>query len=151
MGQNQLLISLGLIMIFGIAMVSFAYNFGVENSAAVRALNDTDQFGNTLSTYKTNVETQTTIFSTTANSTQESFSKTPTTGETDVGVLVGIGNFISSLTAPITGLWAMFTLTSKTIFGGDSQFQVIFNVIGGIVVIIAILFVWKTLKGGNPE
>jgi heme/copper-type cytochrome/quinol oxidase subunit 4 len=146
MGQKDFVIAFVLIFIFSFAIIQFAYNFGVENGSPVNVYNDTD-----VSNFASSSGSDMGTFTSTSNSSDTSFSQSSIEETAASGTLVTGSAFKSSVVSPIKVFASFMTLGQHSIFGNDSQFNVIFTSIGALIVIIGIFLIWKTWKGGNPE
>lgn len=143
MGQIQVIASIFLITFFAIAIVSYATNFAVDNSAPVD-LSDDDRID--VDIYRTDVQTamqQVNESSTTFY--QSSIKSGDDTTET--------GAVFKPLTMTLNSVKSIISSGNRILFGsekGNSGFGIVLIGLVSFFTTIIILYTWKTWKG-NPE
>ena len=135
MGQIKLLGAFLFLLIFGIAVVSYVFNFTYDNNSFTTLDDDFSAFNTNL---RNNVTTYTTEVNTSSNniitSTVSEGSQTTVTGQ---GIKVGIFTLFTVVNS-------VFALVRDKIFGGaGAPFVIILTVIG--------LYIYKTWIGANPD
>jgi len=143
MGQIQLVISLTLIGLFSIAIITFGINFAVDNSSPISIADDAE-----LSAMNTQVKNNVSSFQDNAQDTYSSILNTT----------ISPGSDVPQSAAPfaITPLNAIGVVTSilyvsySKIFGSGTGFGIFLTTFIGILGFVAILFIYKTLRG-SPD
>jgi len=146
MGLNQMLVVLGLIAIFSLAFINFGVNFAEEQNSSIN-INEKDYINNAKSSIEDNSET----FIINSNDTETVIQQTTIEDTSQSGSFSKISIFTDSLTKPFIILGSMFTMMGSAIFGGNSEFGVIFGIIITILGLIILFAGYKLLKGGNPD
>lgn len=144
MGQIKWVSGLVMVIIFSIAVLSYALNFADVNNAPVGLRNDSafsdlqSALINEAGPSSKNISNASQAF---FNSSIEAGSETFVTG----GTFKAVGKTFKEVIPSI------FTVISKYLFGGNTTFAVILTFIAILFAIIAILYIVKTWKGGNPD
>lgn len=147
MGMKDFLITLTLISIFSVAILSFAGQFAVDNSAATNINND-DFLGN-LSNDLTNDGFNNFKV---ANESGKGFEGSSIAEESESGTLVTGSAFKDALKLPTAGVYKILRAGFSVIGGdGNSGFAAVVTMIITLISIIGVLYIWKVWKGGNPD
>ena len=144
MGQSKFIISLVMISLFAIAILSYSIGFANDNNSAI-SLEDDEEL-NTLNTnlLSTNQEDYLDY-----NSSEKAF-RSNVISSGDNNLLVG-GTLTDAGTTPRKSLNYILGAVRIKIFGNDVRFGVILNTFMGVIIILGIMYAWKTIKGGNPD
>ena len=142
MGQAKFLIALAFIAVFSLAVTGYVINFANDNNVAIDmggdsdiiVLNSTTQ-GN-LTTLKSESSDSSSAFFKATESDQTE--KTP--GQFKFGFFEGIALVTSAI-----------TLGFKKIFGSGTIFGIVITTFTAVIGLLAAMYIWKTLKGGNPD
>jgi len=140
MGQLQLVTSLVLIGLFSIAVISFGIAFAVDNSSPISIADDVE-----LAAMNTQVKGNVSSFQDDSQNTYSSILNTT----------ISPGSDVPQSAAPfaITPLNAIGVVTSilyvayEKIFGTGTGFGIFLTTFIGLIGFIAIMFVYKTLRG----
>ena len=143
MGLSQLSVSLLLIGLFSIAIIGFGVTFAIDNNSPISITNDTE-----LVTINTQVEENVSNFGDDSEDTYSSILNTT----------IAPGSDVPQSAAPfaITPLNAIGVVTSilyvsySKIFGSGTGFGIFLTTFIGILGFVAILFIYKTLRG-SPD
>jgi len=149
MGQIQFLGSIVFIIIFSLAIINYSITFADENNANISLANESE-----FTNLKLNIESDTNQFSTEdVNTSSSSFFQTNIeSGDetTNTG-----GTFKILFKAPIESIKAITSSVNKYIFGGgnneNNNFSFIMTLFVSFLIILSILYIWKTWKGGTPD
>lgn len=144
MGAKDTTITFALILIFSIALISFATQFATQNDAAVSLGDDPD-----IGTYTTSARTDTIAYNTEINGTLTSYEESQIIAGSET--LVSGSVFKQKKAGPIGTFFSMIGLVQTKIFGGNNDFTIIFSTITATVLLIGTFFSWKLWKGGNPD
>lgn len=144
MGQIQWTVSLVMLGLFVVAVLGFAINFADDNNAVIDISDDFET-----SQLYTNTTANISTFGSEAKSTTTSILNTTIpagsqTAESSGGFAITTANLMGVLTN-------VLGLGYKKIFGSNPDFAIFFFALIGLVGLISILYVWKTLAGRNPE
>jgi len=142
MGQIKFMAGLLLFAIFVIAVLGFSIGYANDNNAVVNLADDPELMqlnvtttGN-ISAFRQESNTSSLGFF----QTEESDITLKTTGQ----FKVGIGTLLKTAEGVIT-------VGYTKVFGSNSSFGFIFIAFASFLGILVILYIWKTLKGGNPD
>lgn len=144
MGQIKFMVSMLMIALFGLALITFAINFAVDNNTRISA-GDDDEF----TAIKTSVESDINVFYEDANTSTEAIGKTTISTQTEAtegGTAFKVG--------PWTAIKMARTMLSSSytkIFGADSGFGFVITAVLGMLGIIMGFYIYKTLAGRNPD
>lgn len=144
MGQIQFMTGLASFLIFTIAIMAFAYNFGIDNNAGINVVDD-----DALLALNNTLEPSGKGFLTSANSTTEALYKSTTTGES--GVTTQVGSFQIGLGDMIGSVKNTITSGYRSLFGSSQGFGIVLTIFIGLIGSIGLLYVWKSIKGGIPD
>jgi len=143
MGQIKLTVGLLMTVLFTVAIIVFAINFGIDNNSAVLLSSEQNysniesDLTNSIQQYSEDSETSiTTGMSTTQDKGDQSASSG---GQFKVGVL-------TALSMTTTMLWVGF----EKIFGEDSGFGIFLTALISMITWMIGLYVWKSWRG-NPD
>ena len=144
MGQIKFLIALTMISVFALAIVNYSIGFSNDNSAPV-SISDNPNISNLDSTLRTNLQDDYLEFNSSDNSFQTSSIKS---GDDNIE---GGGSFKQVTNTQRKGFSNVLRSIRVTLFGNDNNFLLIFNVFMGVIIVIGVLYIWQTWKGGNPN
>lgn len=144
MGEINFVKSLIFISLFTIAILSYAINFAGDNNAVIDISDDPEL--NELHSNLVN-EQSTNLIS--INSSDKAFSES-TISATEETTTTG-GQFKENIKSPRKSLNYILKGIRTKIFGNDSNFLVILNAFFSFIILVGILYIWKTWKGGNPD
>jgi len=144
MGFKGFGIGLLLIFIFSFAFITYAVDFASNNDAIINIGNDSD-----ISSFKSTAESQMIVYAGESNDSLESFADTKPTDTDELSVTKGI--FSGTFTKPLNVFKIIFSLIKSKVFGNNPAFGIIFSAILTTVVIIMLAYLWKLVKGGNPD
>ena len=130
-------------MLFAIAIVSFAINFGIDNQSPINLANESSY-----SYLNTQLETKTDTFRLQANASADALSLAEISGDSDT---VRTGGQFKGLTASFDALKHIANVFNKNIFGGDPNFGMFTTIFISFIVVVFGLYIWKTWKGGSPD
>lgn len=143
MGQVKFVVSLLLAALFGIAIISFAINFGEDNDSRVK-LGDDPDFVNILEESKVEItdfeDDSSTASDALTESTIEPGDETVATGGQ---FKAGFGTSMRMVSSVIRGGF-------KKIFGSDTGFGIFLTALTSVLVFIGALYIWKSWRG-NPD
>lgn len=148
MGLNQMLWTLGAITIFCIAFLNFAVDFGTEQNATINI--DSESY---INSSQINMQTNAEAFTSAggANATLDAMERGSIISNAVDAIFNGISIFTTAITRPFLVLRNMFSLITSSIFGEDSSYGIVFNIIVGILVVMIGFLGYKLWKGGNPD
>jgi hypothetical protein len=148
MGQLKFIGGIMMLMVFTIAIIGYATDFGTNNDAGTRI----DDLDNGLTDLKTNVSTTIDNQRLNVTNSNEGFfeSSIDTSGDVDATTVTG-GQFKTIMTSPASAVKTILTSINKNIFGGSTQFGIVLTALVSFLIIAGILYIWKTWKGGNPN
>lgn len=144
MGEIKFFTSLVLIVVFTLAVVGYAVNFGADNNSAVQISDDP-----TMSSIAGNLKTDVSSLSEDMDSASTGFFNTKIEAG-DETTRTG-GQFKLGVTNMVTTFKSILSVIKEKIFGGSEALGYFITVLGGVVVFISIRYIWKTWKGGNPD
>ena len=146
MGSNNLLITFTLIFIFSISLINFAAFYAYEQDAPISIGDD----NNTIN-YMSESQGQMNNFAVVVNGSSESFAESSISETSQSGTLVTGSPFKAPPKSPLSSLNSLLFLSYKTIFGGDSNFGIIYGTIIALISMMVIFAAWKLWKGGDPD
>lgn len=146
MGQKKLLTSIVMIIIFSMAIISYAIGFASDNSADVSIADDSDfgSLASDLTTYSANIVEE-------GNDTDVGFFQRKTESEDE---LIKTGGSLKDVGRNSTtkSFFKIITSIQNSIFGGKgSEFGMVFNLLLFLLSAITLMYIYKTIKGGNPD
>ena len=144
MGQAKFIVSLVMISLFTIAILSYSIGFANDNDSAISLEEDEE-----LNNLNTNLLTTSQADYLDYNSSEKAF-RTNVIESGDNNLLVG-GTLTDIGTTPRKSFNYILGAVKIKIFGNDVRFGVILNAFMGIIIILGLMFAWKTIKGGNPD
>ena len=125
--QTSLTISLVFIVLFSVAIISFAVNFANDNNSAVDISNDENITMKYYSIVRTNV-------SELRENSQDTFTSiTRTTIEPGSDVVRSSGSFTITWSNIFSSFKNIVEIPKNAIFGGGQGFGIFFQAIGGII------------------
>ena len=145
MGINKILITLGMIAIFCIALLNFGTQFGIEEGASININQDSYAQNASASIVMNSAQ-----FNIEGNDTNNAMQSSVVDISDTTGTFSTIKVFLSSLASPFVILIDMFKLIIHSLFG-TNEFGIVFGIIGTILVLILGFAVIKLWKGGNPD
>lgn len=144
MGQSKFIISLVMISLFTIAILSYSIGFANDNGSAI-SLSDDEE----LNQLNTNLLAANQEDYLEYNSSEKAF-RTNVIASGDNNLLVG-GTLTDVGTTPRKSFNYILGAVKVKIFGNDVRFGVILNTFMGVIIILGLMYAWKTIKGGNPD
>jgi len=146
MGQKKLVVSVVMILIFTMAILNYSIGFASDNDASF-SIADDDSFGQ----LTTDVQTFSAGVVEEGNDTDVGFFQRKTESEDE---LIKTGGSLKDM-GRISSSKALLNITGSiqnAIFGGKgSEFGIVFSLLGILFIMIIALYVYKTIKGGNPD
>jgi len=143
MGSIKFFASVLMVGLFAIAIVTFATQFGNDNSSAILLSDDeqlntlNNEINSTITTWHSSVnDTGTTFFSTT----QDQGDQSATSG----------GQFKSGINGALSMATKAMTSGYNKIFGSDGGFGIFLTGLTGILLFMLVAYGWKYWKG-NPD
>lgn len=146
MGQKKLLISVVMVIIFSMGIINYAIGFASDNDASISIADDGDfgNLGSDLETYSANIVKE-------GNTTDIGFFQRKTESEDE---LIKTGGSLKDVSRNSTtqGFFKVVTSIQNSIFGGKgSEFGIVFNLLLFLFSMITLMYIYKTIKGGNPD
>jgi len=144
MGQIQWTISLAMIALFAVAILTFSIKFAEDNNSPVDIADNSR-----LNVLHSNLSSNLSTFDTEAKSTSASILNTT--------IPAGSQTASSSGSFSITAANVVGTLTNilsvgyTEIFGSNSGFGIFIYTLLGLITLITVLYIWKTLAGRTPD
>jgi hypothetical protein len=142
MGFKKLAVSLVMFSVFVIAILSYGIGYANDNSAVVSVADDT-QLSDLNKSTRRNIVT----FKTQGNKSSTGFFKSTESDDipkTPAQFKYGVFSLVNT-----TG--NVLTVGFTTIFGANTGFGFILTAFSGLMIVLLIVYIWKTLKGGNPD
>ncbi len=143
MGQGKFLVSILFIAIFTIAIVSYVSNYATDNNANIN-LGDDVAFTQLNSSLQGNA----TLFVEDMNDSSAGFTRSQIAPASDTlkspSIFQNIGFAMASITT-------VLNLMRDKIFGGNPAFYVVLSAISGFILFLVVMFVYKSLKTGDPS
>ena len=143
MGQTKLIAGLIMITVFTAAVITYVTMFSIENESSVGFENDSS-FSRTNSEVQGNL----TVFYDDVNSSSQAFSKSTIQSGTDTFESPTV--FQTLFFIPKT-IFSILQLINEKIFGGDERFFIVTASISAFIIVLGVLYIWKTFRGGDPE
>ena len=143
MGQIKFVTSILFVALFTIAIVSYVTIWGSDNNAATN-LADSDSFA----TINSSLQGHIVIFTDDVNSTSEGF--TQSTVEVASDTLKSPSVF-QNLGMTRRTIGSILRLMKEEVFGNNPAFFVVLGGISTFMVFLAVAYIWKTFKGGDPD
>lgn len=144
MGLKGIVIAMGMVIIFSIAIVSFMVGFANDNETYIDVSDDPSISG--LDTALGGAKTQ---IVTSADDAGEVLQETKIkSGDENVE---GGGQFKNNPYTYYSYIKNVTSVGNEAIFGQDVNFLVIPTIILAMLSFIIGLYIWKTWKGGNPD
>ena len=143
MGQIKFIASIFMIVLFTIAIVSYVSNFGDDNSAVVNLRNESRLSDSAL---QSDLDT----FRLTVNSTSKAFSEsTIEAGDENIKT----GGVFKTVNTMYDSVKRILGMGSSVIFGNEQGAGpgIVITALGTFLVILAILYAWKTWAGKTPD
>jgi len=146
MGQKKLLISIVVVIIFSMGIINYAIGFASDNSAnfSIADNGDFGELGSDLETYSSNIVSE-------GNTTDVGFFQRKTESEDE---LIKTGGSLKDISRNSTtqSFFLVITAIQNSIFGGKgSEFGIVFNLLLFLLSMITLMYIYKTIKGGNPD
>jgi len=141
MGQIKFIVGFLMVGLFAVAILNYAFNFGIDNDAKVKLSDDADMV-----LLNSSIQTSSEQFSLQdANNT----AKAIWDSETKQGdqLLQGSGQFKLGPVNAIAITKNITTTGFKKIFGNDTGFGILLTSLFGMIVFIGALYVWKAIRG----
>lgn len=146
MGEIKFVGSLLLIALFVMAIVGYVVNFQNDNSAVV-LLTDEQSMGG----LQTSLEENLTLMGYDVNQASIGFmNSTADEQGTDVTTKTG-GQFKLGMKSVLDTFSSIRNVINQNIFGGKKGLIFFMTMLGVFMTYVAIRYVWKTWKGGNPD
>lgn len=144
MGQTKFVIALVMISLFTLAVLNYSIGFANDNDAYISILDNPNMSGlnNTISSQLDEDYYQ-------FNTSDDSFIKSTIKSGDDN--LEGGASFKDVVTTPRKNLGYIMDSVRSVIFGNDPAFLIVIKTFLGVIILLGMLYIWKTWKGGNPE
>lgn len=144
MGLKTIIISMGLVILFAIAIISYMIGFASDNNAPVSISDDPS-----ITTYQNSLsDTQSNII-TTANESSNVLQEVEIkSGDENVE---GGGQFKATPGSLTSSFRTIISTGQKIIFGNDTNFAYFATALFSLLIIILGLYIWKAWKGGLPD
>jgi len=143
MSHIKFIVSLVMISLFAIAIISFAVNFGYDNSTKVNLANDPDLPG-----IKNNLESDVNVYYTNMNTSSDAMYKSTISSQTEA--TEGGTAFKVGPTTALTMTYRVITGGYKKIFGSDSGFGIFLTALISVLGFISIMLLYKAWAGRSP-
>lgn len=144
MGQIKFLVAFAMISIFTLAIVNYSVGFANDNDSYISIL-DNPNLSSLDVSIRESLGNEYLEYNDSDNSFQESSIKS---GDDNIES----GNpFKKVSTVQRSGFKTIMDSIKITIFGNDRNFLIVFNTFMGVLIVIGLLYIWKTWKGGTPE
>lgn len=143
MGQIKFVASILFITLFTIAIVSYVTVWGSDNNAATN-LADSSSFV----TINSSLQSHMTVFTGDVNSTSEGFTQSTVEAASDT---LKSPSVFQNLGMTRRTIGSILRLMKEQVFGNNPAFFVIIGGISTFMVFIAVSYIWKTFKGGDPD
>lgn len=143
MGQAKFVASILFIAIFTLAIVSYVTIFAAENNAGTNLGNS-----NSFATVNTSLRSDMSLFVVDVNESSEGFTRSSI--ETGSETLKSPSVF-QNLKFATDSISTVLHLLRYEVFGNNPSFMIVLSVISGFIALLAFLYIWKTLKGGDPD
>jgi len=146
-GVKNFIISFVLVAVFSMSLITFGIQTGIDNNSNLSIADDPRIQSFNSSLYSTSQR-----YDGEVNGSGSAFyNSPPTTGSEGLQIL-SIPSIVKTLiTTPLTIYQLTFGFVIDTIFGSNPIFDVIFTMLGGLVVGIGLLYSWKLVRSGSPD
>jgi len=146
MGQKGYIIGFLMIFIFSFAFMTFAIDFATDNNAALSIADDPT---GEISGFTSNVESETILYILEMNDSLTSFTDVEVDDDTEITRTGGV--FKDNQRKPQAVFGVVWGLIKSQLFGNDAGFGIIFGAIFATILLIGSMYIWKLIKGGNPD
>ncbi len=143
MGQVKFVASILFIAVFAIAVVTYVTTYAVENNANINIADDPN-----FTAINSSLQGQMVVFRGDINSSSAGFTPSVTEIASDTFKSPTI---FENLRFSRDAINSILTLFKDKIFGGNPAFLIIISVISSYLVFLAVSYIWKTFKGGDPD
>lgn len=145
-GLKSLAISFTLVGIFVFAMLFFGIQLASDNASNQSIADDAS-----VGVFRTTLNSTFITYSDQINASESSFSNTePTVGVLGLQLVSVSSIWKSIVTLPILIYRLTLGLIVEKIFG-DINFFPVFTIMTALVVLVAVLYAWKWIRGGDPD
>jgi len=147
MGQIKFMASIIMTLLFIVAIMSYATNFGNDNNVAID-LNDDD----VIMKAKGNLQSDIQTFKSQTNSSLEALYESTIEGGDETTVTGG--QFKGGISGAFDSLKITIRLIYQKIFGseqGDNGFGIILTGLISFLGLVSLLYLWKTWAGKSPD
>lgn len=142
MGLSNTAIGFGMIMIFGLAIVSFAIGFGTDNPTGTGVDKDTD-YGNLRNSISGDVQSfENEVGASTGALANSTIKSGDTATETGQQFKVSVGSSLNTTKS-------IFRTSYSKVFGSDTGFGYVLTVVIGLIVLIVGFQILSAWRGGN--
>jgi hypothetical protein len=149
MGQIKFIGSIMMVMLFTIAIIGYATNFGIDNNSGTRI----DDLDDDFTQLQTNITAEVQGNRLEVTNSSEGFFESSfhqSSDSVDTTTVTG-GQFKTIVKAPVSAIKTIFGSINKNIFGKSKEFGIFLTGLISLIVIAGMLYIWKTWKGGNPN
>ena len=143
MGQVKFVASILFVAVFTIAVVTYVTTYAVENNANINIADDPN-----FTAINSSLQGQMVVFRGDINSSSAGFTPSVTEIASDTFKSPTI---FENLRFSRDAINSILTLFKDKIFGGNPAFLIIISVISSYLVFLAVSYIWKTFKGGDPD
>jgi len=143
MGQAKFVVAILFITLFTIAIVSYVSIYAFENNAAVSI-----ESSNSLSTINSSMQSNSAEFVTDINDTSSGFTQSTVEASSDT---LKSPSIFQNLKITRNSIGNVLRLMRYEIFGNNPSFMIVLSAISGFIVFLAVLYIWKTFKSGDPD
>lgn len=143
MGQVKFVVSILFIALFTIAIVSYVMFYAIDNNAAT-SLADSESF----TEFNTSMREHMELFVVDMNESSEGFTKSTIVPGSEI---LQSPSIFQNLEFASRSISTVLHLMRTEVFGNNPAFMIILSSIAGFVILLAFLYIWKTLKGGDPD
>ncbi|MAG26665.1 hypothetical protein CMI47_14080 [Candidatus Pacearchaeota archaeon] len=144
MGEIKYVGSIVMIVLFSIAIISFALNFAIDNNADI-SLSDDSSFSNLDTSLRNNVSQ----FNVDANSTGDTFRQSE--AKSGDQVTESGGQFKVGIFTLIGMLPAIYSIVKIQIFGGSNSFGIVLVALSSFLAFVGFRYAYKSWFGRNPD
>lgn len=132
-----------LLMLFTVAIITFAINFGYDNDTSINLDDDSDFSG-----LKTNIEEETTTFYSNINTSSQAMAESTISTQTEA--TEGGTSFKTIPLVIYRQLRNVVSAPFAKIFGSGSGFGILLTILIGIIFLTVAMYIYKAWKG-NPD
>ena len=143
MGQAKFVVAVLFTMVFTIAIVSYVSIYASDNSAAVSLADNSD-----FMTINSTLQTASSSFLIEANDSSAGMVKSTTEPDSDTLKSPAI---FQTLGSTIRTVRSVLDLVRTQIFEDSPAFTIVISSISAFFVFLAVVYIWKTFKGGDPD